>query len=93
MIVLGSAGVGFGAAFALMCPRTMPLLLTTGMGTALLFMGFVGMATRLMPDIGATFREWAATMSFFVPVLGTMVFVAAYSYQTMMQRGDMVTGM
>lgn len=93
MIVLGVAGVGFGSAFALMCPRTMPVLLTTGMGTALLFIGFVGTMTRLMPDIGGTFRDWAASMSLFVPILGIMVFVAGYSYQTMLQRGDMVTGM
>lgn len=93
LMVLGMAGVGFGAAFSLMCPRTMPVLLTTGMGTALLFVGFVGTATKVFPDIGATFRDWAASMAFLVPILGTMVFIAGYSYQTMMQRGDMVTGM
>lgn len=93
VIVLGGAGLILSAMFARMCPRTMPVLLTTTLGTALLVIGFVGVTSKFFPEIGGTFRYWAASFTLTVPVLSLMVFVASYSYQSMSVRGDMITGM
>jgi hypothetical protein len=92
LMILSGVGGLLGVLFACMCPRTMPVIWTAGVGTGLLLVAFVNLSTFVAPEIGATFRSWAASLGLLVPFLGGMVFVAAYSYQTMLQRGDMITG-
>ncbi|MDX2197358.1 MAG: hypothetical protein SF069_00125 [Phycisphaerae bacterium] len=93
-VSLATIGVGavLGLTLSFLAPRTVPLLLTTVLGTALLLIGFVGAATQFLPDIGQTLREWSATYAAVFPMLGGMLAVAAYSFQSMQQRGDMMTG-
>lgn len=90
--VAGGVTGCLGVLFAVLNYRTNTVVLTTLQGVALLLVGFVALASNAMPAVGATFRQWASNQVLVVPVLMTMLFVAAYSYQAMCQRGDIRTG-
>jgi len=87
----GTAG-GLGILFALICPRGTRVILPALVGAVLMVLGFVGATTHLLPAIGNTFRRWAASRALVAPILLTMLFVTAYSYQAMRARGDIKTG-
>ncbi len=91
LTALGVGG-GLGCMFAVLCPRTMPVVLTVLQGAVLLIVGFVGVATHVIPSLGYTFTAWAASWSLLVPAMMVMIIVTAYSYQAMQQQGDMRTG-
>ena len=91
--LIGAALVGgLGVFFSLVCYRTMRVVLTAMQGVALMVVGWVSFSTQLCPEIGVTFRAWAAGQALLVPVLMMMLFVTAYSYQVMHQQGDIKTG-
>lgn len=83
---------GLGALFALLCPRTMQVVLTTLQGATLLVVGFVAVSSQMLPSVGGTFRAWADDWSLLVPGLLAMVAITAYSYQAMNQQGDIRSG-
>ena len=89
--VSGVAG-GLGVFFAIISYRSMSVVLTTLQGVALMVVGWVALMSRLMPSVGATFRDWANSQALLVPVFLVMLFVAAFSYQAMHQQGDIKTG-
>ena len=89
--VSGMAG-GLGIFFAIICYRSMRVILTTLQGVALMVVGWVALMSRLLPSVGATFREWANSQALLVPIFLIMLFVAAFSYQAMHQQGDIKTG-
>jgi hypothetical protein len=90
--VCAAAGSGLGMAFAWLNRRAMPLAVTTVQGAVLMIVGFVGLSNALLPSLGITFVEWAATWSLLVPVLLGMLCVTAYSYQANAQQGDIRSG-
>lgn len=92
-LALFVAGAILSTVGSLLCPRTMPLLLTTLLGTALLLIGFVATSTAFVPALGGTFRDMATGQAFVIPIIALMVFVGGYSFQSMQARGDMVTGL
>jgi hypothetical protein len=81
-----------GGLLALLCPRTMPVVMTVVQGAVLIVIGFVGLTTNAFPSFGYTFTAWAHSWRLLVPVLLTMVIVTAYAYQAMRQQGDVRTG-
>lgn len=83
---------GLATMFSFLCPRSAPLMITTILGTMMLVVGFVGLSTMIVPSVGITLRMYANSFSLLLPFLGGMVFIAAYSYQSMHLRGDMETG-
>jgi hypothetical protein len=90
--VLVAIGTAFGAAGPWLMRRTLPVLLSTIHGSALLVLGFVSLATAVAPSLGSTFRSWAASVSLMVPMLVLMLTLMAYSFQANAQQGDMTTG-
>ncbi len=82
---------GFGGLFAYLCFRPMMVVLTSVHGIALIVVGFVGMSNHLLPSVGETFVVWAHSWTLLVPMLMTMLFVMAYSYQSSAQRGDIIS--
>ncbi len=94
MPVLITAGVLGGSALllTLISRQPMMLVMTTLLGAGLLIVGFVGVASGIMPGMAATFRGMAAQYSVIVPVLLLMISVMAYSCQALARQGDMVTG-
>lgn len=91
---LTSAGVAgaLGVLFVCLNYRTMTVIVMTLQGVILLLVGFVAISTRVLPELGNTFRLWANSETFVVPVFLIMLFAAAYSYQAMHQQGDIRTG-
>ena len=81
-----------GAILSALCPRTMRVVLMTLQGSVFLVLGFVILSSNAFPSMGNTFRSLASDWSLMVPVLLAMVFVMAYSTQSMLLRGDMRTG-
>lgn len=91
LAVAGFCGL-LGLMFARLCYRTMTVVLTTMQGVILLIVGFVGASDMVVPSLTDTFRAWASDSAFLIPILMGMLFTAAYSYQSMMQRGDIRSG-
>lgn len=81
-----------GLTLSILCFRTMRVVLTVLHGTALLVLGFVAISSQVLPSLGATFRSFAASEGFLVPMLMAMVVAAAYSYQAMCEQGGIRTG-
>lgn len=92
LIVLGLVGL-IALIVALLSRHAMAILFTTFQGVSLIVVGFVCMATNILPTLGATFRALAHNQAFTVPVLLLMLSVTAYSYQASSRQGDMFTGM
>jgi hypothetical protein len=90
-IILGLTGAT-GLVLGLVSRQTMALLSTTLQGAALMIIGFVGLAHSILPSLAGTFQSWARAQSLTVPVLMTLVTVAAYSVQSAKQQGDICTG-
>ena len=90
-LALAGTGGGFGIVFALLCYRTMTVVLTTAQGAMLMFIGLVGAAAEFMPQIGNTFRLWAASWSILGPVVMGMLVVTAFSYQSVRRQGNAIT--
>jgi len=88
------AGVcfAFGLLFAILCFRTMTVVLTTLQGAGLMVVGFTGIMSRLVPSVGLTFVSWVEDSSMLVPLLIAMVFVTGFSFQASRQQGDIRTG-
>lgn len=87
-------GVGAAAGFFLVFTsrRVLPLIITSLIGTSLMLIGFVGLATSLLPSLGATFRSWANDHALLVPGLLCMLIATAYSVQSRSMQGDIRTG-
>jgi hypothetical protein len=81
-----------GALFGCLCYKTTTVILTTLQGVTLMVLGFVAVATQIVPAVGSTFRQWANNQSLLVPVFMTMLFAAAFSYQSTHLQGDIRTG-
>ena len=77
--VMIAAGLGgcIGAGFALLCRQTMMVLLTVIAGCGLMIVGFVGVASGVLPSVASTFRGWAGSVSFMVPMLLGMLSVTS----------------
>lgn len=90
-VVLGLSGCA-GLVLGLLSRRFMAVLLTSLHGSALVLLGFVGIATAVLPAVGETVRRFAGGQSLLLPVLVAMVATTGYSYQAMVQRGDMRMG-
>lgn len=91
-VVAGGVGAVIGLTLAWGGQRTLPILITTVQGAALMVVGFVGVAAALAPSFAGTFVEWANELSPLVPVLITMLVVVGYSIQANLQQGDIRTG-
>lgn len=81
-----------GGGFACVCKRSAQAVLTSMQGVALMVVGWVGLASAIMPSVGQTFVDWASSWSLLVPFVMVMLFVTGYSYQSMNLRGDIQTG-
>ncbi len=93
-VVLSAFGVGLaiGLVFAILYPRTTPVLLSTMVGSALIVLGFIGLSCDLLPAVGNTVKVWALGKSPFITMLLIVLTVMAYSVQAMEKQGDMYTG-
>lgn len=91
LIVTGVIGL-FGFLFALLCPRTNPLAVTTLLGSVLILTGLVGFTSDYFPAFGQTLRSWARSWSLLMPVLIGMFVAMTYSYQELHKQGDMRSG-
>ena len=80
------------ARIVLVSLRPMIMVTTALQGSSLMVMGFVGVATAVLPSLGYTFRGFAQDYSLVVPVLLTMLVVTSYSHQGSAQQGDILTG-
>jgi len=85
-------GAAVGMSLFYLHRRTVPILVTSLEGAALLILGFLGLARAIAPSLAQTFVAWAADVSAMVPVLITMLVVLGYSVQANLQQGDMQTG-
>jgi hypothetical protein len=90
-VIVTLAGL-IGSAMALLCTRTMRVIHMTLHGAVLIMLGFVALSSAVFPTLGTTFLWLAADWSFMIPILLAMVFTTAYSYQSMILRGDIRTG-
>lgn len=92
-IMLGCAvGGSLGMAAAWLHPRTIPMVLTVVQGAAVLIVGFVGMASAVLPGMGATFVSWSSSWAFLVPAMMTMLCVTGIAFQANARQGDIETG-
>jgi hypothetical protein len=91
-LISGGIAAGLGVLFAWLCYRAMTIVITTLQGAALMVIGAVGFSAGVMPSLNTTFRSWAGHSSLVVPLLMTMICVAAYSYQSTHARGSITTG-
>lgn len=87
-VVAGSAG----AVLAHFSRKSMPVVMTTLNGTALMITGFVGATDVAIPSLSETFRSWANNSAYVVPIMLLMLSVAGYSVQACALRGDIRTG-
>ncbi|MBK9129387.1 MAG: hypothetical protein IPM13_16540 [Phycisphaerales bacterium] len=71
---------------------TMTLLCTCIVGSGLMVLGFVGLASATIPSLGATFCTLADRQAIVVPVLVGMLTITTFSYQANARRGDLITG-
>lgn len=92
VLVCGAGVAGLGVLFVWLCRRSTQVVLTTAQGAMLTIVGFVAFTSAAIPTIGETFRAWAAEQFWLTPLLLTMVAITAYSYQSMVQQGDMRSG-
>lgn len=92
--VLFGMGVGCLAGLSLrwISARTMPIIVTTVEGAALLIVGFVGVTGALAPSLATTFVDWSQTIPLLTPAMMVMLFVLGYSVQSNAQQGDVRTG-
>jgi hypothetical protein len=90
-IALGVCGI-VGVVLGLISRAPMIVLFTTLQGAALLVIGFVGVASAVLPSLGGTFRALAQSQSLVVPTLLGMLTVTGFSYQASARQGDMFTG-
>lgn len=88
----GAVAALLGLLFSLICYRTVAVILTTLQGAVLIVTGFLGFSYHMLPAIGVTFRQWAESTGFFIPVILGMIVITGYSYQSMRQQGDIRTG-
>ncbi len=91
LISLALVGAG-GTVLTAVSLRPMIMVTTALQGSSLMVMGFVGVATAVLPSLGYTFRGFAQDYSLVVPVLLTMLVVTSYSHQGSAQQGDILTG-
>lgn len=99
---LGSRGDATLVAFALgflggcvltgLNRATMTVLLTSVIGSAAMVVGFIGLASGVLPSLGGTLRAFALAQPVTVPILVAMLAVTTYSYQANSFRGDIITG-
>lgn len=71
---------------------TMTVLLTSIVGSAVMVVGFIGLANGVLPSLGGTIRALAGAQPLTLPILIAMLTVTTYSYQANSFRGDIVTG-
>lgn len=90
-VAFGVCGA-LGAVLALVSRQTMIMLSTVLQGSALMILGFVGIASAAWPTVGSTFRSCANQNSLVVPILMAMLAATAYSFQSMQRQGDIRTG-
>jgi len=81
-----------GGVLAVLNRRTMVVLMTSVQGAALFIIGFVGLASALMPSVGITFRQWSRHQSLVVPILLLMLVLTAYTCQVNARQGNLRTG-
>ncbi len=92
-LIIGLALSGAaGAVLALVCRRTMVMLMTSITGAALIIVGAVGVSGTLLPAFSNTFRLYARDWPWSVPVLLSMLVMMAYSCQANYRQGDLRTG-
>lgn len=72
--------------------RSLPILITTLQGAALMVLGFVGVAAALSPSLAGTFVGFSHDVPLFVPVLVGMLVAVGYSVQANLQQGDIRSG-
>ncbi len=93
--VVPAAGLvfaGLGGFMFLVCVRALPIVLTSLVGSALLMVGFVGLAATFFPSLASTFVNWATTWVAVVPVFLLLFNVTGISVQSNAQQGDVRTG-
>jgi len=90
--VLGTAGA-IGLVLSLVSRQAMAVLVTTLLGAGLMIVGFVGVASTVIPTFGSTFRVCARNQSYLVPILLAMVTATLYSCQARARQGDIRTGL
>jgi hypothetical protein len=92
LLTAGGIGGALGLSMNWICYRSLPVIVTTVQGTALLIIAFVGLSSNLAPSLSATFVEWGDRIPLMMPLMMTMLFTLGYSVQANMQQGDMLTG-
>jgi len=91
LIVIGVCGGG-GLIVAVLSRQAMALLHTTLLGAALSILGFVGLASAVMPSLGSAFRTLTGTYWLIVPVILVVLSITLYTYQANARQGDILTG-
>ncbi|MEW6249428.1 MAG: hypothetical protein AB1716_02195 [Planctomycetota bacterium] len=91
LIGMGLAGCT-GAVMALVCRRTMSVLLTSLLGGGLIIVGFVGVAGTILPTFSESFLTFAKDWPLSVPLLLTMLVATGYTCQANCRQGDLFTG-
>ncbi len=91
---LVSFALGFigGCALTALNRATMTVLLTSVLGTATMIVGFIGVASGVVPALGETLQSLAVSQPLAAPILLGMLAVTTYSYQANSFRGDIITG-
>ncbi len=93
--VVPAAGLicaGIGGFMFLVCVRALPIVLTSLAGSAVMLLGFVGLAANFAPSLASTFVNWATTWVAVVPVFLLLLNVTGISVQSNAQQGDVRTG-
>jgi hypothetical protein len=91
-IVPFSSGAVGGFIVCALGRRSLPIILSTLEGGALLIAGFVGLCSAALPSLGATFVSTADRVALMVPTLLLMLFVTGYSIQLNARQGDVRAG-
>jgi hypothetical protein len=72
--------------------RTLPLILTSLHGSAVLIISFVCLAGACLPSMAETFISWSASISFMAPTALLLFVVTGLSVQLNARQGDIETG-
>lgn len=85
-------GAVIGIAMYYACRYTMPILLTTLVGSWLALCGFIGLMFAFLPSLGKTFIEWSGSIGLMTPIFIVMLCVIGVSIQTNDRQGSIEAG-
>lgn len=87
--VMGAAG---GCSLYWLHRRCLPLLLTAMHGALLVLLGFVGLASGVLPELAETFVGFSRDWPWVLPLLLAILCITGYTVQANAYQGDIVVG-